>query len=353
MDIDIRKILLTATFNASLEREIEGTLGLILIFHNPPETYPKRFAVKTVDPDRLSHKPTYKTLQRFCHELRHWIRYRHHPLILTPFFTAFVQKWPYVTMPYCESNLREYITLYDRTKNISEIVALMVQLLEGICYASRRGLLAHQDLKPENVLLQDLREKFNLPKDYPFTWRVRVADFGLANAYKELGLQSGSRPYLAPEQYEKGSDLIKCDVFACGVILHELLTGRHPIGFVTGDVWPKPRTGQSQQWQHEKKWKQWSMKNEKLLPELRKNLEPFGDLIERTLSVESTKRPDFTEFKSELMDYLKSHDDNAYNNLSLLLDHYNNICTESENSGDDDERYQQRYMELLLQEYLY
>jgi hypothetical protein len=63
------------------------------VFVHPPNHYPQRFAVKTIDPQRFEGAPK-EALLRFAHEIRHWIRYRHHPLVLTPFFTAFASRWP-------------------------------------------------------------------------------------------------------------------------------------------------------------------------------------------------------------------------------------------------------------------
>src|SRR5437867_5973911 len=108
--MNLLRFLLEDTFRAPIEREISGTLGKIFVFRHPPNHYPERFAVKTVDPARLRNGTPREALKRFAHEVRHWIRYRHHPLIITPFFTEFVQQWPYVAMPYCEANLRDYVT---------------------------------------------------------------------------------------------------------------------------------------------------------------------------------------------------------------------------------------------------
>ena len=89
-------------------------------------------------------------------------------MILTPFFTAFAQEWPYVAMPYCELNIRDYISSIRVGEVNSEAIALMVQVLEALCYARTKGLLAHQDLKPENILLQNLcARSSDLPERLP------------------------------------------------------------------------------------------------------------------------------------------------------------------------------------------
>ncbi|MDY6990902.1 MAG: protein kinase [Thermodesulfobacteriota bacterium] len=336
-------------FKGSLECEIDGTLGKILVFRSPPNTYPKRIAVKTIDPSRVKSPASLGAIERFTHELRHWIKYRHNPLIVTPFFTAIVYGWPYIAMPYRECTLRHYIDQAVPRRGRAEAVALMVQFVTALEYAIQCGLLAHQDLKPENILLQDIQKSFRMGKDYPFIWRAQLADFGNANGYAELNVPWGSRPYQAPEQYGQNADLSKVDVFACGVILHELLTGVHPIGLVTSDVWPEPRTGQSRQWKHENKWKSWAQSTEKLSSEAASPLGDFRHVIQECLRIDSRERPSISELQSELLGILKRLDDTSYKNLVLLLAHFHLLAVYSAalEHDQDIDRYQQKYLEEL------
>nr|WP_202447008.1 Stk1 family PASTA domain-containing Ser/Thr kinase [Streptomyces sp. SID5468] len=83
--------------------------------------------------------------------------------------------------------------------------------------AAHRSGLVHRDMKPENVLIGS-------------DGRVKVADFGLVRAVgNETTATSGSVlgtvSYLAPEQIEDGSADQRTDVYACGVLLYEMLTG--------------------------------------------------------------------------------------------------------------------------------
>ncbi len=102
------------------------------------------------------------------------------------------------------------------------VVWLMARLARGLAHAHSRHIL-HLDLKPANVLLADDGEPllldFNLAFDQTTAKRDR---------------SGGTLPYMAPEQLEDFRDRsdarvdARTDLFALGVIFHELLTGRHP-----------------------------------------------------------------------------------------------------------------------------
>ncbi|BDZ60843.1 hypothetical protein GCM10025873_06340 [Demequina sediminis] len=92
-------------------------------------------------------------------------------------------------------------------------------MLDALASAHRQGLV-HQDVKPENVLID--------PEGRP-----RVADFGLARAVTEVtastsGTILGTVAYLGPELISNGHSDARTDVYAAGVLLYEMVTGRQP-----------------------------------------------------------------------------------------------------------------------------
>jgi serine/threonine protein kinase/Flp pilus assembly protein TadD len=104
------------------------------------------------------------------------------------------------------------------------ILWLGARLADGLAHAHDRGIL-HRDLKPANVLLTDDGQ----PMLLDFNLAADAALDGLAEAAR-LG---GTLPYMAPEHLESfaGRKRVvdaRSDVYALGVILFELLTGRHP-----------------------------------------------------------------------------------------------------------------------------
>lgn len=103
-------------------------------------------------------------------------------------------------------------------------LALLEPVVSALAAAHRAGLV-HRDVKPENVLIADEAHG----------GRVKVADFGLAKAVSADtqhtatgGVLIGTVSYLAPELVVDGRSDARADVYAAGVVLYELLTGRKP-----------------------------------------------------------------------------------------------------------------------------
>ncbi|HEX4428375.1 MAG TPA: Stk1 family PASTA domain-containing Ser/Thr kinase [Frankiaceae bacterium] len=115
--------------------------------------------------------------------------------------------------------LREVLREAGRLDEVSAL-QFMVPVLEALAAAHRAGLV-HRDVKPENVLVAN-------------DGTVKVGDFGLARAVDAspltatAGLLLGTVAYLAPEQVARGVADARADVYACGVMLFELLTGAPP-----------------------------------------------------------------------------------------------------------------------------
>lgn len=100
-----------------------------------------------------------------------------------------------------------------------ESLDIIESVLAGLAAAHRAGIV-HRDVKPENVLLAE-------------DGRVKVADFGLARSmsgtnHTKTGVLMGTVAYLAPEQVTGNASDARCDVYAAGVMLFELLAGQQP-----------------------------------------------------------------------------------------------------------------------------
>ncbi len=100
-----------------------------------------------------------------------------------------------------------------------EALSILAPVLSALAAAHSAGLI-HRDVKPENVLLAD-------------DGRVKVADFGLARAMvgrhtTTTSALIGTVAYFAPEQVTRGIADARTDVYAAGIVLFEMLTGKPP-----------------------------------------------------------------------------------------------------------------------------
>jgi tetratricopeptide (TPR) repeat protein/predicted Ser/Thr protein kinase len=97
------------------------------------------------------------------------------------------------------------------------VLEIAQQLSAGLAAAHAQGVL-HRDLKPANVLVDD-------------SGAVRITDFGIATARNDVGQHTlvGTPAYMAPEQIPGGALVSeKTDIYALGLILHELVVGQRP-----------------------------------------------------------------------------------------------------------------------------
>jgi serine/threonine protein kinase len=147
---------------------------------------------------------------------------------------------PYLTMEYVPgTSLRPLIQ--KRTPTIPDSVAIMRQVLAGLGYAHKNGII-HRDIKPENILIHQRATTDGFASEGV----VKVTDFGLGKAATNNVVGSiaysasmndpaareiaGSLDYMAPEQRSGAGVDARSDLYACGVVLYELLTGEKPAG---------------------------------------------------------------------------------------------------------------------------
>ncbi len=156
-------------------------------------------------------------VERFIREAKSVARLAH-PNVVQVFDQGADGGYVYLAMEYVagctlRDVLRERGALQPRAA-----LDILEPVLAALGAAHRAGFV-HRDMKPENVLIGD-------------DGRVKVADFGLVRSVgtvtESTGGVLGTVAYLAPEQTEKGTADARVDVYACGVMLYEMLTGAQP-----------------------------------------------------------------------------------------------------------------------------
>ena len=193
---------------------------------------------------------TGKRAGRFLAEARATARCKHESIVVV-YEVDELQGYPYMVLEYLEGRtLRAWMTEQERPKafgsakkpGVAPSVAaeIMIPVVRALVCAHEMGIV-HRDLKPENILLTD-------------GGQVKVLDFGIAKRFTlentgtltftaartadelsstEDGTVVGTPPYMSPEQW-LGLDVDpQCDIWAAGIILHELVTGAHPLAPVS------------------------------------------------------------------------------------------------------------------------
>jgi eukaryotic-like serine/threonine-protein kinase len=167
-------------------------------------------------------------VRRFEHEAELLGRL-HHPGIAQVYEAGTAEQGPAGTLPFIAMELVAGPPLAEyaqrRRLDARERLELIVRVCEAVEHAHQRGVI-HRDLKPGNVLVDERGQ----PK---------VLDFGVARALdaeRDISMHTrdgqlvGTLPYMSPEQVAGDHDDIdtRCDVYALGVMLFELLTGELP-----------------------------------------------------------------------------------------------------------------------------
>jgi serine/threonine-protein kinase len=132
----------------------------------------------------------------------------------------------FIAMEYVEGTSLLGCTTPRNRLPLADTLSVLGQLLDALSYAHARGVW-HRDIKPSNLIVTA-------------GGRLKITDFGIARidatALTQDALVMGSCGYMAPECYHGVGLDKRVDLFACGVVLYELLTGRRPFEGQPGAV---------------------------------------------------------------------------------------------------------------------
>jgi serine/threonine-protein kinase len=155
-------------------------------------------------------------VQRFLGEVR-TARQVSHPNVCRVFDVGEVEGQHYLSMEYVDGE--DLSSLLRRIGRLPQDKAIQIarQICAGLAAAHEQGML-HRDLKPANVLIDGRGQ-------------AKITDFGLAGLAEEFekrDLRAGTPTYMAPEQLAGKEVTLRSDVYALGLVLYELFTGRRP-----------------------------------------------------------------------------------------------------------------------------
>jgi len=197
-----------------------GGMGVVYKAYDP--RIDRVVAIKTIRKDLYRGDEAHSlALSRFEREARAAGKLSH-PGIVTVYDVGEDSDDVYIAMEFVEGVSLRVKMRAERKFSVPEVVHTMIQVCDALGYAHARGV-THRDVKPDNILcLAD--------------GSVKLADFGIARVATATATQTavGSPRYMAPEQWRGDPVDGRTDLFAVGVMLHELLTGAPPFGGRTG-----------------------------------------------------------------------------------------------------------------------
>ena len=193
-----------------------GGMGEVWKAHD--EHLDRDVAVKVLSQGALGHAMTRQRFQREAHVLSRLS----HPGVATVFDFDTQDGVDFIVMEYVPGGTLQ-TRLQEGPLDLEEMIRLGAEIGDALENAHRGGFL-HRDLKPANVALTT----GGRPKLLDFGIARLLQGAGSAAGLTQTGMVLGSIPYMAPEQLLGDADDARTDVYALGVVLFEMATGRRP-----------------------------------------------------------------------------------------------------------------------------
>lgn len=222
-----------------------GGMGAVYKVEHLLFSHQKFFALKVLHADFAGRDMFRKRFQR---EVEIAMEFVHEHAVQIRDFGETPGGLPYFTMDFCSGMSLRQLLEQEKTLPVRRALTIARQVLSVLHSAHGKGI-AHRDLKPENILVEQRHGEDH----------AMVLDFGIAKVV--MGERSqvpvanltqahvvGTPIYMSPEQTLGEETDMRTDIYAMGVILYELVTGKPPfsgtlrdifIGHVTKDV-PRP-----------------------------------------------------------------------------------------------------------------
>ncbi|MDJ0976316.1 MAG: protein kinase [Planctomycetota bacterium] len=209
----------------------EGAFGNVYTAHH--ELLDQDFAVKVLKPELCADEAT---RERFLDEARALIRFSH-PNVVQLRHVGEHNRQLYLVMDLVRGQPLDEIMLSGKPFPEARAVGIAMQVLAGLEAAHAAGIV-HRDLKPSNLILEQKPDGSD---------HVRILDFGLSKLSTIDGHEGtrrsvtgsiiGTLAYMSPEQLSGEEEIDgRADLFATGLLLHEMLQGQHPYPGESGIV---------------------------------------------------------------------------------------------------------------------
>ncbi len=201
-------------------REINrGSMGTVYLGHDPYSD--RAVALKVAHAEQLKDEESGDRYRKMFFNEAYTAGRLTHPNIISIFDAGVDEEICYIVMEYVEGGLT--LKPYCRADNllpIDKVVEISFKCAKALDYAHKQGVI-HRDIKPTNILVTADMD-------------VKIGDFSIAHLTKmdstetmPMGLV-GSPRYMSPEQVSEDYLTNQTDIFSFGIVMYELLTGKHP-----------------------------------------------------------------------------------------------------------------------------
>lgn len=196
-----------------------GSMGIVYLGHDPFVN--RSVALKVALADSLTDAESGERYRKMFFNEAHTAGSLTHPNIVSIFDAGVDEDTCYIVMEYIEGGdtLRSHAKP-ETLLPIDKVVEIIFKCANALDYAHRQGV-THRDIKPSNILITKDKD-------------VKIGDFSIAHITKlddtttaPQGVM-GSPRYMSPEQLKEEKITTQSDLFSLGVVMYELLTGRHP-----------------------------------------------------------------------------------------------------------------------------
>ena len=230
----------------------EGKSGMGIVYvcydHNSNEIVAlKTFQDKFISSERIENN--------FKREALAWTKLEKHPYIVNAKYVLQLDSRLYIILEYVAPNDLGWNTLTHHLQfpiSLKQTIEWGIQFCHGMEYATSKGVSPHRDIKPDNIMITQDNT-------------LKITDFGLAKLWDQIefnedwgifdskgksnklnflqltnsGVAVGTRPWMAPEQFEGITD-IRSDIYSFGIVLYQMVNG--------GNLPFNPRSGAD--WSH-------------------------------------------------------------------------------------------------------
>lgn len=193
----------------------EGATSTVYLCH---DSFANRdVAVKVVAQSALRDLGSGKLMQRLFTTEASLAGKLDHPHIVQIYDASADEHHAYIVMEYVEGGTLQRFTKADNLLGIGDVIEVIYKCARALDYASQQGVI-HRDIKPANIMLKENND-------------VKIADFGsaaIAKAEATMIDGIGTPAYMSPEQHMNKPLNHQTDIYALGIVMFQLLTGRAP-----------------------------------------------------------------------------------------------------------------------------